>query len=110
MSQIEFPYKIVEKSRKPGEKAKAPITKVEQVTAGEIFGAKANDPKQELFAVYARVDDREMRIATFNKPIGDEISPKSRLAQFKRRYKRFPTPGMKVDVVTNDKGYWALVL
>ena len=31
--------------------------------------------------------------------------PKSKLAQFKERYKQFPRIGMKVDVVTDDNGY-----
>jgi len=51
-----------------------------------------------------------MRIATFAKPQGEEISPKSRLAQFKQHYKRFPTIGMKVDVVTDENGYWKIAL
>ena len=110
MSEIEFPYKIVDKKRKPGLKAKAPITKVQMVKASDIFKDKAKDPEQMLYAIYGRVDGREMRIATFNKPQTGEISPKSKLAQSKQRYKRFPTPGMKVDVIVNDSGYWKLEL
>ena len=110
MSEVEFPYKIVDKKRKPGLKAKAIITKVQLVKAADIFKDKAKDPEQQLYAVYGRVTDRDLRIATFAKPQGAEISSKSRLAQFKRRYKRFPTVGMKVDVVTDDKGYWKIGL
>ena len=51
-----------------------------------------------------------MRIATFAKPQSDEISAKGKLAQFKQRYKRFPTLGIKVDVVTDDNGYWKIAL
>jgi hypothetical protein len=51
-----------------------------------------------------------MRIATFSKPLTEEISSKSKLPQFKQRYKRFPTLGMKVDVVTDDNGYWKTAL
>ena len=91
-------------------KAKAPITKVQLVKAAEIFKEKAKDPEQMLYAIYGRVNGREMRIATFTKPFSEEISPKSRLAQFKQRYKRFPTLGMKVDVVTDDNGYWKIAL
>lgn len=40
----------------------------------------------------------------------EEISSKSKLARFKQRYKRFPTLGMKVDVVTDDNGYWKIAL
>lgn len=110
MSEVEFPYKIVDKKRKPGLKAKATITKVQLVKAAEIFKDKAKDPSQQLYAVHGRVNDREMRIATFSKPQAEEISPKSRLAQFKQRYKQFPKTGMKVDVVTDDKGYWKIAL
>jgi hypothetical protein len=51
-----------------------------------------------------------MRIATFTKPLSEEISPKSKLARFKLRYKRFPTLGIKIDVVTDDNGYWKKAL
>jgi len=109
LTEISFPYKIVDKKRKPGLKEKATITKIQLVKAVEIFKDKAKDPEQQLFAIQGLVDGREMRIATFSKPPSEEISPKSRLAQFKQHYKRFPTIGMKVDVVTDDNGYWKLV-
>ena len=110
MSELEFAYKIVDKKRKPGQKAKATITKVQLVKAAEIFRDKAKDPQQELYAIHGRVNDREMRIATFAKPQGDEISPKSRLAQFKQRYRQFPKAGLRVDVVTDENGYWKIAL
>ncbi len=110
MADVEFPYKIVDKKRKPGLKAKATITKVQQVKAVDIFKDKAKDPQQQLYATYGRVNGREMRIATFAKPQGEEISPKSRLAQFKQRYKQFHKVGMRVDVVTDDNGYWKIVI
>ena len=110
MSEVEFPYKIVDKKRKPGLKGKATITKVQLVKAVHIFKDKAKDPEQQLYAIYGRVSDREMRIATFAKPQGEEISPKSRLAQFKQRYKQFPKLGLKVDVVTDENGYRKVAL
>lgn len=110
MTDVEFPYKIVDKKRKPGLKAKATITKVQLVKASEIFKDKAKDPEQQLYAIHGRVNDHEMRIATFSKPQVNEISPKSKLAQFKQRYKQFPKTGMKIDVVTDDNGYWKIAL
>ena len=110
MSEVEFPYKIVDKKRKPGLKAKATITKIQLVKAAEIFKDKTKDPGQQLYAIHGRVNDREMRIATFSKPQTEEISSKSRLAQFKQRYKRLPALGMKVDVVTDVRGYWKIAL
>ena len=107
---VEFPYKIVDKKRKQGLKAKAPITKIQQLKAVEIFKNKAKDPDQVLYAVNARVEGRDIRVAVFNKPQGEEISPKSKLAQFKLRYKRFPAVGMKVDLVTDDNGFWKIDL
>ena len=100
----------MDKKRKSGLKAKATITKVQLVKAVDIFKDKAKDPEQQLYAIHGRVNDREMRIATFAKPQGAEISSKSRLAQFKQRYKQFPKAGMKVDVVTDEKGYWKIGL
>jgi hypothetical protein len=99
----------VDKKRKPGLKAKATITKVQLVKAAEIFKDKAKDPEQLVYAIYGRVNGREMRIATFTKPFSEEISPKSRLAQFKQRYKQFPKTGMKVEVMTDANGYWKIV-
>ena len=110
MSEVEFPYKIVDKKRKPGLKAKATITKVQLVKAVNIFKDKAKDPEQQLYAIYGRANDREMRIAIFAKPLGNEISPKSKLAQFRGRYKSWPKVGMKVDVETNENGYWKIAL
>jgi hypothetical protein len=37
-------------------------------------------------------------------------SPKSRLALFRQRYKQFPKLGMKIDVVTDENGYWKIAL
>ena len=48
MSELEFPYKIVDKKRKPGLKAKATITKVELVKASDVFKDKAKDPKNQM--------------------------------------------------------------
>ena len=110
MSEVQMAYKIVDKKRKPAQKAKGTLTKVKEMKASEVYRAKATDPEAELFAIYCLVEGRELRVANFNKPKDNEISSKSKLAQFKHRYKRFPTPGMKVDLVTNDKGYWTLVL
>jgi len=110
LTEISFPYKIVDKKRKPGLKDKATITKVQLVKAAEIFKDKARDPEQQLYAILGLIDGHEMRIATFSKPPDEEISSKSRLAQFKQHYKRFPTIGMKVDVVTDDNGYWKIAL
>jgi hypothetical protein len=106
----EFPFKIVDKKRKPGLKAKAPITKVTLERAGDIFKAKAKDPEQMLYAIYGRVDGREMRLATFNKPQAEQISSKSKLALFKHRYHRFPAVGMRVDLVTNQNGFWQIAI
>ena len=78
--------------------------------AADIFKDKAKDLEQQLYAIIGRVNDREMRIATFAKPQGEEISSKSKLAQFKQRYKQFPKLGMRVDVLTDDNGYWKIAL
>jgi hypothetical protein len=80
------------------------------VKAVEIFKGKAKDPEQQLYAVQGRVNDREMRIATFTKPVSQEISPKSKLARFKLRYNRLPRLGVKVNVVTDENDYWKVAL
>ena len=94
---VEFPYKIVDKKRKPGLKIKAPITKVQLVKASEIFKDKAKDPEQSLYAIYGRVADREMRIATFSKP------PKKFRQKVDSRNSSNTTSGPGRHVVTDDK-------
>ena len=110
MSEAQFPYKIMDKKRKPGLTRKTTIAKVQLVKAAEIFKDKAKDPEQQLYAIYGRVDGVEMRLATFNRPLSQEISSKTKLARFKQRYKRFPTIGMKIDAVTGEDGYWRIAM
>ncbi|MGO9645893.1 MAG: hypothetical protein ACLPY5_14250 [Candidatus Bathyarchaeia archaeon] len=96
--------------RKPGQTAKATITKIENTTAGNIFGKSAKDPKQSVFVIYANVEGIDTRIATINKPASKYISPKHKLAQFKQRYTQLPKVGLRVDAVTDAKGFWKLAL
>ncbi len=96
--------------RKPGTKAKATITEIIEVKAGDVYKTAARNPDEMLFAIIAKVDNWQGRIGTIPKPLSTIISPKSKLAQFKQRYKRFPEIGMKVDVVANDAGYWKLAI
>ena len=96
--------------RKPGQIAKATITKIENTTAGNIYGKSAKEPKQPVFVISANVEGIEIRIATINKPASKYISPKHKLAQFKQRYGQLPKVGMKLDVATDAKGFWKLVL
>ena len=110
MTEIEFPYQIVDKKREAGLKSKAQITNIQEVKAGQIFGEKARDPAQSVYAIYARIDGRDMRVATFSKPFGKEISSKTKLAQFKQRYKQFPKVGLKIDLMTSADGFWNIVL
>ena len=63
MSKVEFPYKILDKKRKPGLKAKATITKVQLMKAAEVFKEKAKDPEQQLYAIQG---NRRTRYANRN--------------------------------------------
>ncbi|HKM77262.1 MAG TPA: hypothetical protein VJZ32_12685 [Candidatus Bathyarchaeia archaeon] len=111
MSEVQFDYTISTKpERKPGTKAKATIADIKEVKAVDVFKAAAKNPDQLLFVIFAKIGDWQGRVDTINKPISKQISPKSRLAQFKQRYKQFPKIGMKVDVLANDAGYWKLDL
>jgi len=110
LTEIEFPYQIVDKKREAGLKSKAPITAIQEVKAGQIFGEKARDPAQLVYAIYAKIDGRDMRVATFSKPFTKEISSRSNLAKFKQRYKQFPKVGMRIDLLTDVGGFWKIVL
>jgi hypothetical protein len=98
------------RSSQPRPQSKGNNHQSKPVKAAEIFQDKAKDPEQQLYAIHRRVNDREMRIATFTKLQSEEISSKSKLARFKQRYKRFPALGMKVDVVTDDNSCWKIAL
>jgi hypothetical protein len=96
--------------RKTGVKEKAKITGVNTKKASEIFGQKTKTPDQPLIEITANVNGWEGRIGTIPKPPSKMVSPKSKMAKFLQRYKKAPEPGMAVDAVTNEKGYWTLVL
>jgi hypothetical protein len=95
--------------RKEGLKDKAKIIRVETRKAGDIF-KNTKTPEQLLIEINANVNGWEGRIGTIPKPSSKYVSPKSKMAKFIQKYKRAPEVGMAVDVVTNDKGYWTLVL
>jgi hypothetical protein len=96
--------------RKQGLKDKAKITRIEIKKASEIFGQKTQTPEQSLIVIYANIDGWEGKIGTIPKPSAKFVSPKSKMAKFIQRYKKSPEIGMTVDVTTNEKGYWTLVL
>ena len=95
--------------RKEGLKDKAKIIRVDTKKAGEIF-KNTTTPEQPLIEIYANINGWEGRIGTIPKPSSKYVSPKSKMAQFLQKYKKAPETGMTVDVITNAKGYWALVL
>jgi hypothetical protein len=47
-------------------------------------------------------------ITSISTRLSTEISPKSKLAQFKQRYKSWPKVGTKVDVETDENDYWKI--
>jgi hypothetical protein len=49
------------------------------------------------------------RLRAFSKPTAKQITAKTKMAQFKQRYNKFPRTGMKVDVVTDPNGYWKML-
>ena len=109
VQKILFNYKIA-KPLEPGTRKQATITDIEEQKAEEIFGPNAKNPDQLLFVIRAKVDEFEGRIATITKPLTNIISPRSRLALFKAKYGEFPKIGMKVQVETNENGFWNLIL
>jgi hypothetical protein len=95
--------------RKEGLKDKARITKVSTKKASDIFKNSKN-PDQILLEIYADIGGYQGRIGTIPKPPSKYVSPRSRMAQFLQRYQKPPETGMVVDVITNAKGYWTLLL
>lgn len=110
MTEPTFDYEIVE-NPKPGITSKATITRIEIIKAGEIYKDKAKDPEQRLCVIYGKVehDGWEGRLRTISRPPTKQISTKTKMAQFKLRYKQFPKSGMKVDVITDSNGYWKMI-
>jgi len=96
--------------RKAGMKSKATITRIEAKKATEIFGAAARIPEQLVMVIYGKIDSWEGRIGVITKPSSKYVSPKSNMAKFIQKYKKAPDIGVTVEVATNDRGYWALVM
>jgi hypothetical protein len=94
---------------KRGRKARAKITSVETKRAGDVF-KNATVPDQQLIVISANVYGWVGRIATIPKPPSRYVSPRFKMAQFITKYRKPPEVGMTVDVTTNEKGYWTLVL
>ena len=68
------------------------------------------DPEQAFFTIHASVDGREMRVAAILKPESRTISSRHSLARFKEKYGAYPEKGMKIEIETNENGFWTLVL
>lgn len=96
--------------RKTGVKEKAKVTGAKTKKAAEIYGQKTKEPDQQLIEITANINGWEGRIGTIPKPPSMLVFPKSKMAKFLQRYKKAPEPGMVVDVISNEKGYWTLVL
>ena len=96
--------------RKPGLKEKARIISVKTKRAAEIYGQKTKTPDQQLIEITANVNGWEGRIGTIPKPPSNLVSPKSKMAKFLHQYKKPPEPGMTVNVIVNEGGFWSLDL
>jgi len=95
--------------RTEGLKGKARILSVGTRKAAEIF-KNTKTPEQQLIEIVANVNGWEGRVGTIPKPSSKYVSAKSKMAMFLQRYKKPPEAGMTVDVITNEKGYWEIVL
>ncbi len=96
--------------RKKGLRNKARIIRVDTKKAIEIYGKNTKTPEQPLIEIHGNIDGWEGRIGTIPKPASKYVSSKSKMAKFLEKYKKPPEAGMTVDVETNEKGYWTLVL
>jgi hypothetical protein len=94
---------------KQGTRAKARITSVETKRSSEVF-KNSKTPDQQLIVIVADVDGWVGRVGTIPKPPSKYLSPKSKMAQFITKYRKPPEVGMTVDIATNEKGFWTLVL
>jgi hypothetical protein len=92
-----------------GTNEKAKITSVETKRSAEVF-KNSKSPDQQLIVISANVYGWVGRIGTIPKPPSKYLSPRSNMAQFITKYRRPPEVGMTVDVTTNEKGFWTLVL
>ncbi len=100
---------VIYEVRKAGLKDKARITRISVRPAKEIF-KNSTAPDQPLIEICANIDGWEGRIATIPKPASKYVSPKSKMAMFLQKYRKPPEVGMTIDVATNERGYWTLVL
>jgi nucleotidyltransferase/DNA polymerase involved in DNA repair len=95
--------------RKKGLRTKAKITHVETKKAKEIC-KNAKAPEQSLIAVTADVNGMDTRVGLIPEPLSKYVSPRSKMAAFITRYKKPREVGMSIDVETNERGFWVMVL
>ena len=107
---VKIPSYSVSQPVAVGVKKRVVITDIKEMRAGEIFGPKARNPEQIFYAIFANVDGRDLRIASMPKPDQKTISPRHQLARFKEKYGGYPEKGMKIEIETNENGFWNLVL
>ena len=94
-----------------GTKQKIVIAEIKEETASAIFGDAARDPKKAMIALYGVLNGKSRRVGTFSAPWNpEEVSSKSNLAKFRKRYGAFPKIGMEVEVAANEAGYWNITL
>jgi len=109
-------------------------TQFEEVKAGEKADTKVtevNEGVQDDFrtdAYFDKIEDSKEKVEQIRKspalqivtengaelvinlPANNRISPKSKLAMFKKTYGDFPKVGMKVSTKTDDNGFFRIVL
>jgi len=107
---VSIPKYRIAKPPAPGTKKHAVIADIKEAKGSALFGSKTRNPEQEFFTIHANVDGRDMRVAAIIKPESKTISSRHTLARFKEKYGAFPEKGMKIEIETNENGYWTLVV
>ena len=86
------------------------VVAIDETTAGDIFGDKATDPKQEVLNVL--IENKTYNVH-MNVPVTKfekgKVPPKSKLAQIIKKYGGLKS-GTQVKLTKNDKGYYKIIL
>jgi hypothetical protein len=103
---------------KPGEKMEAKIIEVNEGKQEDfrtdryfenIDGSKEEIEKIRKSPALQVVCDNQAEMV-INLPAHKKISPRSKLALFKKTYNDFPKVGMKVNTKTDDSGFFRIVI
>lgn len=108
-------FEVDDTGRKPGERFKGVISKIEDGKLGEFIPQETldkwenADPEQPVFNAHIESASGIKFTKTFSKPTGEKIVPQSNIAKFQLKFGALKK-GAEVETIVNHKGFEELDL